>query len=368
MPVRKREGSFMTKPDEGWLHDDRGMKAGRGVFFSFPVKLVGSIRMETSLRSFSVDDQTDIAREAMIIMLNEMNIINRTGGPSKAGAGFKYGAFTDLGVEATVSVSAQGIIQAPPGADAQSGEDVGIINFHPMRLVSMAAGGENEYYDFVSYVAKDKETGVRECHVFDCGDFADEVLTTLGQAFVLAADLKRSKPKKKARAPAPPPKAPMAAVAEGNDDYGDIDEAPAIDAVNEAFAIPEDVQESLYDVANQAGDTAPTQEEIKADPVYDAAVAGPTADDIAAELMGLMTSEAQCIYETVQLQKPKPAARSAPEGLVDKLNEHDAVALKGAPAKQVTRPSWVYFKESETLKKIDHSELKKNFQIYGDVN
>lgn len=69
-----------------------------------------------------------------------------------------------------------------------------------MRLVSMAAGGENEYYDFVSYVAKDKETGVRECHVFDCGDFADEVLTTLGQAFVLAADLKRSKPKKKARA------------------------------------------------------------------------------------------------------------------------------------------------------------------------
>jgi len=30
-------------------------------------------------------------REAMIIVLNEMNIINRSGGPSKAGAGFKYG-------------------------------------------------------------------------------------------------------------------------------------------------------------------------------------------------------------------------------------------------------------------------------------
>ena len=48
---------------------------------------------------------------------------------------------------------------------------------------------------FVCYVAKDKDTKVRECHVFDCGDFADEVLATLGQAFVLAADLKSQKKK-----------------------------------------------------------------------------------------------------------------------------------------------------------------------------
>ena len=64
-----------------------------------------------------------------------------------------------------------------------------IINFHPMRLISLATGGEHGDYDFVSYVAKDKDTGKRECQVFDCGTLSDDVLHTLGQAFNLAQEL-----------------------------------------------------------------------------------------------------------------------------------------------------------------------------------
>lgn len=305
-----------------------------------------------------------------MIILNEMDVVKRVAKPSGAAGAFKFGTITNLGVEATVSISAAGIIQAPPGADAQSETDLGIINFHPMRLVSMAAGGENEYYEFVCYVAKDKDTKVRECHVFDCGDFADEVLATLGQAFVLAADLKSQKKK-----PAPKPAPAMSAVSEGDLYGGDTvyDSAQALPVIDEAFAVPADVQESLYDIANTAADAgkAPTQAELE--PVYDAAVAGSTADDIAAELMGLMTSDAQCIYDTVQGNAPPSRPAAGMDGLVDKLNESDKVAnqsqdLKGAPVKQEVRPSWVYFKESETLKKINHDELKKNFQIYGSGN
>ena len=69
------------------------------------------------------------------------------------------------------------------------GVDPGIIAFHPMRLISLASGGEKDYYDFISYVAKDKDSDKRECFVFDTGVFSDDVLSTMGQAFVLAQQL-----------------------------------------------------------------------------------------------------------------------------------------------------------------------------------
>lgn len=58
-----------------------------------------------------------------------------------------------------------------------------------MRLISLATGGEHGDYDFVSYVAKDKDTGKRECQVFDCGTLSDDVLQDLGHAFTLAQEL-----------------------------------------------------------------------------------------------------------------------------------------------------------------------------------
>ena len=61
----------------------------------------------------------------------------------------------------------------------------GIINFHPMRVISLASGGEKEYYDFISYVAKDKDTGFRETFVFDTGVFSDDVMSTMGTSRAL---------------------------------------------------------------------------------------------------------------------------------------------------------------------------------------
>lgn len=65
-----------------------------------------------------------------------------------------------------------------------------------MQMISLAAGGDAETYNLVAYVAKD-ETKLREAYIFDCSDNSDEVLATLGQAFVLAQEFaakKREKP------------------------------------------------------------------------------------------------------------------------------------------------------------------------------
>lgn len=72
-----------------------------------------------------------------------------------------------------------------------------------MQNISFASGGESDS-EFVAYVAKDSTRG-RACYVLDCwGGRAQEVISTIGQAFELRFKefLKRS-PRPEARIPDP---------------------------------------------------------------------------------------------------------------------------------------------------------------------
>ena len=54
-----------------------------------------------------------------------------------------------------------------------------------MPNISFASGGDTDTQDYVAYVAKDKHQ-VRSCFVLECkGGVAQEVITTIGQAFEL---------------------------------------------------------------------------------------------------------------------------------------------------------------------------------------
>ena len=56
---------------------------------------------------------------------------------------------------------------------------------HDMPNISFASGGDSDTLDFVAYVAKDR-CGVRSCFVLECGGgLAQDVITTIGQAFEL---------------------------------------------------------------------------------------------------------------------------------------------------------------------------------------
>ena len=58
-----------------------------------------------------------------------------------------------------------------------------------MPNISFASGGDTDTLDFVAYVAKDR-AGIRSCFVLECGGgIAQDVITTVGQAFELRCDI-----------------------------------------------------------------------------------------------------------------------------------------------------------------------------------
>lgn len=67
-------------------------------------------------------------------------------------------------------------------SDLDSGKAIFV---HDMPNISFASGGDAEKLDFVAYVAKDRRH-VRSCYVLECGGgLAQDVITTIGQAFEL---------------------------------------------------------------------------------------------------------------------------------------------------------------------------------------
>nr|CAG4642634.1 EOG090X098F [Evadne anonyx] len=60
-----------------------------------------------------------------------------------------------------------------------------VVACHDMPNISFASGGDPDTLDFVAYVAKDSNHG-RACYVLECGGgLAQDVITTIGQAFEL---------------------------------------------------------------------------------------------------------------------------------------------------------------------------------------
>ncbi len=50
------------QPETGWLHASEGLAMGKGIFYSFPVRYIGSIQVLESLNTLSMDDKTELCR------------------------------------------------------------------------------------------------------------------------------------------------------------------------------------------------------------------------------------------------------------------------------------------------------------------
>eukprot|EP00730_Choanoeca_flexa_P005258 TRINITY_DN11917_c0_g1_i2.p1 TRINITY_DN11917_c0_g1~~TRINITY_DN11917_c0_g1_i2.p1 ORF type:complete len:403 (+),score=83.24 TRINITY_DN11917_c0_g1_i2:70-1278(+) len=179
-PKGDRDRDFTAEPEGGWLHDQQALAFGGGVFYTFPVRYIGSIQVMKSLRTLTGDGKTDMCREA----------INRCAEGAKK---FKvkrkqlpvYKEFlADLPflkeMDLKLNISGKNIATT----DLGNGE---IIAMDDMGKISFAAGGTDKTYDWITYVAKDKR-GNRYCHVFDCGKVADDILATLGQVFTITSN------------------------------------------------------------------------------------------------------------------------------------------------------------------------------------
>lgn len=171
-----RKGDFMEKPDEGWAHNTAALAVGHGVYYSFPVRYIGSIQILDSMRDLSMDDKTQVCWEAIARCCDAAGLRKvKKRKVSKIVKRFLADQPYIKEMELKINLSIEGIATS----DLESNE---IISNDEIKKISFAAGGNQTEYDFVTYVAKDKRDN-RYCHVFDCKLLADDVLATIGQIF-----------------------------------------------------------------------------------------------------------------------------------------------------------------------------------------
>ncbi|XP_075467629.1 SHC-transforming protein 2 isoform X2 [Ascaphus truei] len=195
-----RKGSFISKPSQGWLHPDDRLQ-GPGV--SYIVRYMGCIEVLRSMRSLDFNTRTQVTREA-INRLHEAvpgvrgtwkrKVSERTcsqphtesaAGPSSAIVANKSLAsvlgrsnLRFAGISIAVNISIEGLNLSIPTSRQ-------VIANHHMQAISFASGGDADMTDYVAYVAKDP-INQRACHILECCEgLAQNVISTIGQAFEL---------------------------------------------------------------------------------------------------------------------------------------------------------------------------------------
>ncbi|KAA0712263.1 SHC-transforming protein 2 [Triplophysa tibetana] len=141
-----QKGSFMNKPSQGWLHPDKKISSiGASYIVRVTNKTLQSIMGKSNLRF----------------------------------AGMSIG----------VNISIEGLSLLVPTTRQ-------VIAHHPMQSISFASGGDSDTPDYVAYVAKDP-VNQRACHIMECSDgLAQNVISTIGQAFELQFKLYLHSPPK----------------------------------------------------------------------------------------------------------------------------------------------------------------------------
>lgn len=179
MPKKQSvRGNYMDKPEQGWAHNSAALSVGHGVYYSFPVRYVGSIQVMQSLTKISMEVKTAVCWEAIARCCDAAGLRKKKKRkvPKEVNAYLADAPYVKV-MELKINLSVEGIATS----DLSNNE---IISNDDIKRISFAAGGNATEYDFITYVAKDKRDN-RYCHVFDCSILADDVLATIGQIFNL---------------------------------------------------------------------------------------------------------------------------------------------------------------------------------------
>ncbi|XP_043909832.1 SHC-transforming protein 2 isoform X2 [Protopterus annectens] len=174
-----RKGSFINKPSQGWLHPDENI-CGPGV--SYIVRYMGCIEVLRSMRSLDFNTRTQVTREAINRLYEAVPGVKgawKKKPPNKVL--FSVLGKSNLrfaGMSIAINISVDGLNLLIPTTRQ-------IIANHHMQSISFASGGDTDMADYVAYVAKDP-VNQRACHILECCDgLAQNVISTIGQAFEL---------------------------------------------------------------------------------------------------------------------------------------------------------------------------------------
>ncbi|XP_051875849.1 SHC-transforming protein 3 [Pristis pectinata] len=173
-------GGFVNKPSRGWLHSNEKI-LGPGV--TYIVKYLGCIEVLRSMRSLDFNVRTQITREAISRVCEAVpdtkGAFRKRKPPSKALSSILGKSNLQFaGMNITLNISTSSLNLMTPDTKQ-------IIANHHMQSISFASGGDPDTTDYVAYVAKDP-VNRRACHILECCDgLAQDVISTIGQAFEL---------------------------------------------------------------------------------------------------------------------------------------------------------------------------------------
>lgn len=181
-------GGFIHKPVRGWLHSDL-LIIKEGVTYS--LRYVGCIEVNTSMKSLGFDTRSQVARECInrVCEASGMKTIDKSRQIDKKLAkhisSFPSLDHTGSNVSLTISSTSLKLVNLDSGQ---------LIAVHDMPRISFASGGDTDTLDYVAYVAKDPND-YRACYVLECGGgLAQDVISTVGQAFELRFKQHQSNP------------------------------------------------------------------------------------------------------------------------------------------------------------------------------
>jgi len=175
--------SFVSKPTRGWLHPDH-LFARDGI--NYAVRFIGCIAVTTSMKALTFDTRSTIAKECINRVCEAAGLRREQEGVHRQGEWVVQSVLGDRPTLSRASTNVQLTITSLclQLRDLDSGR---VIHRHDMPNISFASGGDGETdtLDYVAYVAKDGQGG-RACYVLECGEgLAQDVITTVGQAFEL---------------------------------------------------------------------------------------------------------------------------------------------------------------------------------------
>ncbi|XP_043283537.1 SHC-transforming protein 1 [Venturia canescens] len=172
-------GNFISKPPRGWLHPDH-LVSKEGI--TYAVRYIGYLEVYTSMKSLDFDTRSCVAKECInrvceaagLKLAHKKKRVNRR--VLRAIADKPCMDHAGANINLTISSCSLALTTLETGQ---------IIAKHEMPRISFASGGDTDILDFVAYVAKNMQDW-RACYVLECGGgLAQEVISTIGQAFEL---------------------------------------------------------------------------------------------------------------------------------------------------------------------------------------
>uniref|UniRef100_A0A669QNS5 SHC adaptor protein 3 n=1 Tax=Phasianus colchicus TaxID=9054 RepID=A0A669QNS5_PHACC len=175
-----QRSSIVDKPSQGWLHLSEKI-LGPGV--TYTVKYLGCIEVLRSMRSLDFNTRAQITREAISRVCEAVpgakGASKKRKTPNKVLSsilGKSNLQFAGMSIMLNISIASLNLMTP----DMKQ-----IIANHHMQSISFASGGDPDTTDYVAYVAKDP-VNRRACHILECcNGLAQDVISTIGQAFEL---------------------------------------------------------------------------------------------------------------------------------------------------------------------------------------